>query len=116
MNTTIGDIGDIVEIHNFPEEGDVSKGEIVIRSNDDVIRSIERFRMVLVHQINDTSLINGTSINRPIDCNCKRVNISPTGLSLLEDSASDSKIRKYRFDFRDQANAIAEDRSFQKLM
>ncbi|MFA4891600.1 MAG: hypothetical protein WC604_04635 [Candidatus Gracilibacteria bacterium] len=112
MNTTIGALGDVVEIHDFPEEGDVSKGAIVCGSIDEVTGNVQqRFRGVSIIRTNKK---DGRSLC--LFPRGERVNIPPAGLIPLENSAPDSRIQKYRFNFRDQANAIVADWSFQHLM
>lgn len=109
MANTIGEIGDIVQIDGFPQKGDVSKGEIVTSSIDDVVHDITaRFRRVRVFSTNDQRY--------PWPAKNPRINITPTGLIPLETESKDRTIPKYRFDFRDRANNIVTTAKFQCLV
>lgn len=101
MPNTVGKIHDIVEIHGFPQEKDISVGEIIGKSVDEVIQNTDfRFRSVRVYSINDKKI---DLSNQP------KVNITPTGLIPLE------TVSRYRFNFRDRANAIVESCEFRFL-
>ena len=109
MAEVVGETDDTVEIHDFPEDGDVAKGFIVARSMDNLVEDVGlRFRRVLVFAINDNRV--------PFNLNeRKRVNVTPSGLVPLDDGSRRS-IPKYRFYFRHTANAIVKDSRFQDLI
>lgn len=103
-----GKIGETVEIHGFPQEGDVSIGEIIIRSVDDVVPDVNaRFRKVRIYTTNRHKY--------PSAAKEPKINITPTGLIPLETQDDDQTVQKYRFNFRDKANSIVTTQDFQDL-